>query len=88
MIDYIKPTPAIPSVMHDLARRIEGVIAAAATYDSAGGSDDGLTEGMGGIDLGSSTANTPSFNQLTINEYLPGTGIGKHIGKYSIIESL
>ena len=68
MVDYAKPTPALPDSCTQLASRIVEETSAAVDAASV-------------IDLRDEHGRLPPLNQLTINEYLPGQGIASHTGE-------
>jgi hypothetical protein len=93
MLDYIRPTPALPLDCKALAVRMLSVPVSLESDHIVGSSREGDTLAqavgtdttLGGAGAGAGAdkwhlVTSTALTQLTVNEYLPGQGIAKHIG--------
>ena len=95
MLDYIRPTPALPLDCKALAVRMLSVPVSLESDHIVGSSREGDTVAqavgtdtmLGGAGAGAGAGadkwhlvTSTALTQLTVNEYLPGQGIAKHIG--------
>lgn len=91
MLDYIRPTPALPLDCKALAVRMLSVPVSLESDHIVGSSREGDTVAqavgtdtmLGGAGAGADKwhlVTSTALTQLTVNEYLPGQGIAKHIG--------